>query len=673
MTTIYTASLLLFLGLASALTAQQPAHTEAPPPLTKFLPDAPENTGRAQFNRALNQLGAEETAARREVVARITTRAQAEARQKEVRARIFKLIGGLPERTPLQPQVLGENTVAGIRVQKIVFQSQPGFYVTALMYLPQSANGKLPAIVIAPGHGVTGKASDFSFALAFASNGFAVLSYDPIGQGERLQYLDPATGQSKLARPTGEHAEAALQPTLVGDALARYFIWDAMRAVDYLQTRPEVDSTRIGAFGCSGGGTMTAMLSAMDPRIQVTGTACYITSFDKLLPSIGPQDGEQSIPNFIASGLDFPDWVELAAPHPYAIISTTEDMFPFAGAQATEAEARRFYGLFGADADLAFITGPGGHGNLRPIQPKILGFFIEHLHSGADAEHPVVPPMIKINPGILQVTRTGQVATEFANAETVHTLNLKRFTALIRGRKPQPVTAALVRKTIHATAIPGKETPAVTVSETTEVAGHPKLQLLKLVLHSPDGLDLPAELIEMHNAKRVPATLSLDESVSQLFSSAEPFVRLAESGRAVLRFAPRPSPPGHEETKSPLLGTYYLPQLRAELVGRTLLGLRVDDVIRATNMLCARPEITCDDLHAEGDSHLSLVLLHAAVLDTRFKQVKPGWPFGGYRAMVQEPVPVEAPEDIVPGVALLYDLPDLDRLIGRRMFVIHIR
>ena len=231
------------------------------------------------------------------------------------------------------PQILGETAFDGFRIQKILFDSQPNFHVTALLYLPAPLPaGKLPAIVMAPGHGATGKASDFAFASMFARNGFAVLSYDPIGQGERLQYPDPANpGKSLATRPTGEHAEASLQPMLLGESVAKYFLWDGIRAVDYLQTRAEIDPQRIGAFGCSGGGAMTALLAALDTRIAAAGTACYITSFDTLLPSIGPQDGEQSTPGWIAAGLDFPDWVELAAPRPYAIISTASDMFPYAG------------------------------------------------------------------------------------------------------------------------------------------------------------------------------------------------------------------------------------------------------------------------------------------------------------------------------------------------------
>ncbi len=133
---------------------------------------------------------------------------------------------------------------------------------------------------------------------------------------------------------------------LIGDTFARYELWDAMRGIDYLAQLPEVDAERIGAFGCSGGGTITAMVGALDKRVAAIGVACYITSFDALLPALGPQDGEQSIPRFISSGLDFPDWIELAAPRPYAVIATYSDMFPFAGARSSVIEARRFYSFF---------------------------------------------------------------------------------------------------------------------------------------------------------------------------------------------------------------------------------------------------------------------------------------------------------------------------------------
>ena len=292
---------LLLLCLAVAACAQT-----APAPDKD--PHSPQNAGRTALIESLDKLAAGQTAARRAEVAKVTTVAQARARQAKVRATMLRLIGPLPRRTPLNAQVLGQSKVPGIVIQKVLFDSQPAFHVTALLYLPDPLPpAKLPAIVMAPGHAPAGKAGDFAFAAAFARAGFAVLSYDPLGQGERLQYPDRQTPPKTLAKgPTGEHGEASLQPILIGESLAKYMLWDGMRAVDYLETRPEIDRRRIGAFGCSGGGAMTALLGALDSRIAATGTACYLTSFDTLLPAIGPQDGEQSTPGWIAAGSTSP-------------------------------------------------------------------------------------------------------------------------------------------------------------------------------------------------------------------------------------------------------------------------------------------------------------------------------------------------------------------------------
>src|SRR5207249_4012801 len=176
------------------------------------------------------------------------------------------------------------------------------------------------------------------------------LAYDPIGQGERLQYYDADRKVSFIGNPTGEHGEANVGPLLLGDTIARYMVNDAMRGVDYLSARPDVDSSRIGAFGCSGGGTMTAYFAALDDRVKAAAVACYFTSFTELLASPqGAQDAEQSIPHFIEQGMDFPDWVEAFAPTPYAIVSTKDDMFPFEGARQTYEESKRIYSLYAAD------------------------------------------------------------------------------------------------------------------------------------------------------------------------------------------------------------------------------------------------------------------------------------------------------------------------------------
>ena len=325
-----------------------------------------------------------------------------------VREKMLGLIGGLPERHgPVAVKTFGTTAADGFRIEKIAYESLPGFWVTANLYVPSGGAGRFPAVILAPGHGAAGKAEHYSWGANLALNGIVALAYDPVGQGERLQYFDPDLKGSKVGGPTAEHSEANTGPLLIGDDLARYWLNDAMRGVDYLVGRNDIDADRIGAFGCSGGGTATAYFAALDDRIKVAAVACYMTSFHELLPSrTGVQEAEQSIPHFIQQGLDFPDWVEQLAPEPYAIVSTTEDMFPFEGARQSYEEAKLFYGIYSAEDRIQWITGPGGHGNLGPISPQILSFLTKYLKGGAP-ERSFTPMRVEHRED-LQCTPTGR-------------------------------------------------------------------------------------------------------------------------------------------------------------------------------------------------------------------------------------------------------------------------
>jgi cephalosporin-C deacetylase-like acetyl esterase len=684
---------------------------------TRPDPNSPSNIGRTQLTQYLDDIAAKEAAARRTTIAAITTRTQAEARQREVRKKLLALIGTFPEKTSLDPKSFGTTQADGFRIEKILYESQPNFPVTALLYLPEpkpnAPQQKLPAIVVSPGHGFTGKVTDYAFASAFARNGFAVLSYDPIGQGERLQYPDPADPSKTLLKAsTGEHGEAGLQPTLIGDAPARIIAWDSIRAVDYLISRPEIDANRIGAFGCSGGGTMTALLGALDSRVHAIAVACYLTSFDALLPTLGPQDAEQSIPNFIASGLDFPDWVEIAAPRPFAIISTAQDMFPFAGALATATEARRFYALFDpasggtptnnpppgiptgptlnpdtsnaipATAALQWITGIGRHGNLGPITREIVSFFLTHL---AHSDAPFIPspppapgaspfgPPANIPASAFQVTSTGQVASSYPRNETVQSLTLKRYATFA---KPKPLSEPQLQQTVRevtrATVKPGDPAPINTQSP--PLASPPEGDVHvrhRFTLATAPGINIQAEFYRPADGKH-PMLLVLKDSLDPALESSRAeeirkYRALADAGTAVLVVAPRPSPPGNEETKASVLGPFYLTTLRAELVGKTLLGLRVDDVIAAVNFMQGSTTGDPNQIAAQASGHLGLVLLHAAVLDARLKHITVDHTLESYAGLMRVPMPIDAPEDILPGVLLHYDIPDLIHVLGPRV------
>jgi cephalosporin-C deacetylase-like acetyl esterase len=664
-------------------------------------PNEPSNLGRLELSLYLNNLAYQKTAARRITIAGITTQAQAKARQAEVHKKILALVGGLPEKTPLHARSLGTVQAHGFHIEKVIFDSQPNFPVTALLYLPDASPGvkanKFPAIVVAPGHGIQGKAGDYIFSSTFARNGFAVLDYDPIGQGERLEYQNAEPGRSLPGPPaaTAEHGEAGLQPVLIGDAISRYFIWDGMRAVDYLQSRPEIDADRIGAFGCSGGGTITAMFAALDPRVKSIGVACFTTNFDTMLPAIGSQDAEQSIPDFIHSGFDIPDWSELAAPRPYAMIATYADMFPFPGAQQTENEARRFYQLFGANEQLEFLTGPGPHGAILPIFPSILTFFLKHLQPGADASHPVLPvaltpeqrraPPADLPKDFAQVTPTGQVSTSYPGSETIRTLNLKRAATILAKDHAQPIALsnlqAAVRNAAKVELQPetGSDTAqSGFMSVVEEAAPHDSatsnaIDLHPIVMHVRQGIDLQGEIATPHSSSKHPAILMLTVAASTPPASPDHVAlkaklqQLAQAGNLVLALTPRPSPPGTEATKSPVLGDYYITELRAELTGKTIMGMRIDDTIRAVNYLSERPDVDPSRITAYGSYHLGLVLLHTAILDRRLAHTTVDHVLASYRSLLDSPLPLHASEDILPGVLRDYDIPDLVRALGPRL------
>jgi cephalosporin-C deacetylase-like acetyl esterase len=531
-------------------------------------------------------------------------------------------------------------TADGFRVEKLAFQSLPNFWVTANLYMP-AGTGPFPAVLLAPGHEATGKQSQYSFGGNFARNGIMALAIDPLGQGERLQYFDPEKKTSTIGGSTGEHGEANVPAMLIGEDVARYFINDSMRAIDYLISRKDVNPDRIGALGCSGGGTSTAYLAALDDRVKVAGVACYITSFQELLPSAtGVQEAEQSIPHFIEQGLDFGDYVEAFAPKPYAIISTMSDMFPFEGARQTHDEAARFYKLYGAEDKLQWITGPGGHGNLGPISPTILGFFVHNL-AGGPAGDATFAPLRIANAADLLVTPTGQVSTSLGG-ETV--------ASIVKSHAPAPAKPHDVRREIHTLAAVPSTRPKL-VSDVS----FGRLTILTF----QDGVSISAD-VAGHSGRK-PTVLLLGSH------SDDDVNRLIASGSVVMSMEPRPSPPGTEGSKSPYLGSFNLISLRAFLVGQTIMGMRIDDTIRAVDYLSTQ---NVDSITLYGSGAMGAVALHAAALDSRIGRVVIENTLTSYRMVLDQPLHRNISEIMIPGVLRKYDMGDLLAAIAPRQITV---
>ncbi len=362
-----------------------------------------------QFLKWMDSTAQQQLAERDKVIRAIKTPEQIAARKKEVREKILNLIGGLPEHQgSLRAQTIWRKDMGRYVIEGVRYESIPGYFVTANLYRPR-ALGKYPAILFSIGHWDAGKASAQLMAANLALKGFIVLAYDPVGQGERHQSFDSRLNRSIIGGPTEQHFMAGALAVLAKQNIARYMIWDGMRSIDYLQSRDEVDSTRIGAMGCSGGGTQTTYIAALDDRVSVAVPACYMQSF-KMLFSGPVGDSEQSLPGFISSGLDQTDYVELFSPKPWLITSTEEDFFKPESAKIVYEEARNWYEMQGAQDRIKWVVGPGGHGMPLIVREAIYDWMIRWLRKDERGAPQAKEEQVDLLPDHdLLVSQTGQI------------------------------------------------------------------------------------------------------------------------------------------------------------------------------------------------------------------------------------------------------------------------
>lgn len=308
-------------------------------------------------------------------------------RQNQVKATFDKILGSFPKKAPLNAMTTGVVEQDGVKVEKLYYESLPGYYVTAALFLPSNSKGKLPAIVFCSGHSPSGfRSRGYQHSiLNFVKKGFAVLAFDPIGQGERRQFQ--TIERRKAFSTTQDHSYPGNQVFLTGRSPAYYFIWDGIRAIDYLYSRPEIDTSRIGVTGRSGGGTQTAYIAAFDSRVKAAAPECYVTSFDKLLMTRGPQDAEQNFAGSIAEGLDISDLLLCYAPKPMLVVSTTRDIFNIQGARDVFSEVKQAYTYLGHAKDVSMVEDDAEHASTRANQEATYRFFQQYLSNPGNSSN----------------------------------------------------------------------------------------------------------------------------------------------------------------------------------------------------------------------------------------------------------------------------------------------
>jgi len=611
------------------------------------------------FLRWLDGIAQKQLDQRERTVAEIRDRAAADRRREFVRAKLLEILGGLPTYSgPLNARRTGQIAGDGYIIEKILFESLPGFHVTGNLFRPTQA-GRYPGVLIPVGHTQEGKPEGQILAANLAKKGFVAFAYDPIGQGEREQTYLPELGRPLSGGAGNEHLELGARSLLLGQSVARYFIHDARRALDYVASRPDVDPDRLGVTGCSGGGCITTYLATLDPRVKAAAPGCYINTFRKLFP--GPTgDSEMSLPAFLASGLDIADLVELPAPLPWLLLATTEDYFTPEGARPVYEEARRWYRLYDAEERVQFFVGQGPHGTPKESREAIYAWMIRWLKNG---QGETLDQPVKLYTNLeLRVTKNGNVMEEPGSRKLYQIIG-EEMQAGLQQRTVDELKTHLVRLGVPSNGA----APTVQIREKRSAQGYhvqqvgievePGLQIAGK-LYLPDGPGRKKAVVIVEE-KRLPVPLHVQRSQStEALAEA-----MARAGSVVLEMEPRDSPTAIDGR--PFLGN-WLANERADLVGRNLAAMRAHDILRGVDLLVARPEVHQAAIHGYARGVKGFWLLLAAAVDPRLTRLwldRTPW---SLRAAFEGPMTNHLFDAMIPGFARHWDFADLQKALGSR-------
>jgi cephalosporin-C deacetylase-like acetyl esterase len=605
--------------------------------------------------RWMDQIAQRQLQSRESVIAGIHDIAEAERRKQSVRETFLELIGGLPGYTgPLNPRITGRIQGENYTIEKVIFESLPGFYVTANLYRPIQA-GRYPGVLLQAGHTQEGKPEGQRLATNLALKGFVVLAFDPAGQGEREQTYDPRVDRPLAGWSVPEHIQAGAQSILIGQSVARYFIWDARRAIDYLVSRPEVDPLRVGAVGCSGGGALTAFIGALDPRVKAVAPACFIDSYRLLFAGPDP-DSEMSPPNLLFRGLDMADYIEMSAPTPWLILATAGDYFTPAGARLVYEEARRWFGLYGAEDKLRFFIGPGPHGTPLETREAIYEWMIRWLKNGQGDFHEQSVKLYTNHE--LLVTPGGRVADE-PGSRRLYQLILEEFHARQRQGTMPELLAELRRLKIPSEGRP----PEVRMPDESN---GPEGQRRQIHFESEPGVEIGGRLYLPQASGRRPAVLLVADKTSNysIPSTGALAERIAQTGRVVLELEVRESPSAESEIR-PFVGN-WITNARANQIGLNLPAMRAHDILRGIDLLAARSDVDPSSIRAAARGVKGIWLLLAAAVDSRIGKIWLDRTPYSLRAALENSMNTDLFDGVIPGFALGWDLNDLARALGSR-------
>ena len=554
-------------------------------------------------------------------VALIKTAQEWKERQKLAEGKLSDIIGPFPEKTPLNAKVISVIKRDGYRIEKIVYESFPGSYVTGILYVPEKVKGKVPAILNVIGHNQESFRNELYQVINYnlVMKGIMVFAIDPPGQGEHVQNFDTKVNFSSVGYSVVEHNYFGNYAFLSGYSCAKYFIWDGIRAIDYLVSRKDIDPERIGMTGWSGGGTVTNFVAALDNRVKVAIPCSWANANKRLLETKAASDAEPTLYHSFKMGIGVEDLIELRAPKPTMLVFVSRDEYlSLQGARETYAEAKKAFTALGAADNLILLEDDSKHWLTPKIRLAMYTFFMKNFNlkddpSEIEAE---VLPREQLN-----VTPTGQIAT-YLGGDMIFDVNRK-----LAEQQLNRLGRARLEDRDHLLNVKAK---ALQLSGYEDFTGDSNKFFIngryqrngytmgKYAIEVNDDYAIPVLLFIPDDGKaKHPALIWLNpEGKSADALPGGEIEKIVMKGYVVAAVDPL----GIGEVKN-TAGREHTDSYTALLTGRSIPGIRAANIVRVADALSAVPAVDPGRIGALGIDELCIPLIFAASFSNKLQSV----------------------------------------------------
>lgn len=577
-----------------------------------------------------------------------------------------KILGDFPEKSDLNAQVLGVSQQDGFRIEKILFESVPKRYVTANLYIP-NGDGPFPVAVELCGHGMGGKIPAPRAALLLVQNNIAVLVVDPIGQGERVQFVNHNSESLTRGSTTG-HTLVNAGANLLGTSVAAYEYWDNHRAIDYLVTRSDIDADRIGVFGSSGGGTQTSYLMGLDQRIKVASVCSYFSQRERVLEMYGPSDGCQHVPYEGREQLEISDFVLMMAPRPVLIMSGLYDFVDYWGATQAFAELEKTFAALGSPEKVKMFSIEGGHGMPKPKREALASWFRQWMYN--DNTPVVEENSLSIPVEDLQCTSTGQVNTALADKVSFPEYHLSLATEYRKQRveflkQDKSFIDTKVYELLGISSPEEKVSAELTGTGSSRNYDFYKYQLTRTgqmpvpcVLLIPENVNQKSQVVVILNDGGKNEFLA-DQATIDSYINEDQILLLAD----LRGFGETADPSGLNDTK--YWNREYRNSMISMHIGKPIVGQRVIDVFSLLDFIDSESSTKNREVILKANGAYGSVAVHAAYLDSRIAKTEIARSIKSYIEVLENPMQRDVYSHVLYGVLKYYDLKDLAELAGK--------